>query len=150
MVADKTGTGAGAGRRPARSRARIQGGWGVGIPKNVDPAKKAAAWRALTWITSKKVNNYEIEKYQIDASRTSTFEDPELLKKFPYLPDSAAGDRRRRTPSRPRSIDEFFQLNDMMNVEFNKALIGGQDAKTACANVQKQWEAILRKAGHLT
>ena len=40
-------------------------------------------------------------------------------------------------------------MNDVMNVEFNKALIGGQDAKTACANVQKQWEAILRKAGHL-
>ena len=47
-------------------------------------------------------------------------------------------------------IDEFFQLNDVMNVEFNKALIGGQDAKTACANVQQQWEAILRKAGRLT
>ena len=37
-----------------------------------------------------------------------------------------------------------------MNVEFNKALIGGQDAKTACANVQKQWEEVLRKGGHLT
>ena len=46
-------------------------------------------------------------------------------------------------------IDEFFQLNDIMNVELNKALIGGQDAKTACANIQKQWEDLLRKAGHL-
>ena len=47
-------------------------------------------------------------------------------------------------------IDEFFQMNDVMNVEFNKALIGGQDAKTACANVQNLWEGILRKGGHLT
>ena len=46
-------------------------------------------------------------------------------------------------------IPEFFQLNDMMNVEFNAALIGTQDAKTACEKVQTQWEDTLRKAGHL-
>jgi multiple sugar transport system substrate-binding protein len=148
MVAEKTATGpvpAGAGQKPRA----IQGGWGVGIPKNVDPAKKAAAWQALTWITSKKVNKYEIEKYQIDANRTSAFQDPDLLKQFPYLTDSmqAIADADIIPTAR---IDEFFQLNDVMNVEFNKALIGGQDAKTACANVQKQWEAILRKGGHLT
>jgi multiple sugar transport system substrate-binding protein len=148
MVAEKTATGpvpAGAGQKPRA----IQGGWGVGIPKNVDPAKKAAAWQALTWITSKKVNKYEIEKYQIDANRTSAFQDPDLLKQFPYLTDSmqAIADADIIPTAR---IDEFFQLNDVMNVEFNKALIGGQDAKTACANVQKQWEAILRKGGHLS
>ena len=40
-------------------------------------------------------------------------------------------------------------MNAMMNVEFNAALIGAQDAKTACDNVQVQWEDVLRKAGHL-
>jgi len=148
MVADGTATGlvpAAPGQKPRA----IQGGWGVGIPKNVDPAKKAAAWRALTWITNKKVNRYEIEKYQIDANRTSAFSDPDLLRQFPYLPDSmrAIADADIIPTAR---IDEFFQMNDVMNVEFNKALIGGQDARTACANVQKSWEGILRKAGHLT
>ena len=47
------------------------------------------------------------------------------------------------------TIPEFFQLNDIMNVEFNAALIGAQDAKTACEKVQAQWEELLRKAGHL-
>jgi multiple sugar transport system substrate-binding protein len=147
LVADKTGTGpvpAGPGQTPRA----IQGGWGVGIPKNVDPAKKGAAWRALTWITNKKSNRYAIEKYQIDANRASAFSDPELLKQFPYLPDSMRAIR--DADIIPTAlINEFFQLNDLMNVEFNKALIGGQDAKTACANVQKSWEALLRKAGHL-
>ena len=103
----------------------------------------------MTWITNKKVNRYEIEKYQIDANRTSAFQDPELLKQFPYLTDSmqAIADADIIPTAR---IDEFFQMNDVMNVEFNKALIGGQDAKTACANVQKLWETILRKGGHLT
>jgi multiple sugar transport system substrate-binding protein len=147
-VAGKTATAlvpAAAGQKPRA----IQGGWGVGIPKNVDPAKKAAAWRALTWITNKKSNRYAIEKYQIDANRTSAFSDPELIKQLPYLPNSmqAIADADIIPTAR---IDEFFQMNDVMNVEFNKALIGAQDAKTACANVQTSWEAILRKAGHLT
>jgi ABC-type glycerol-3-phosphate transport system substrate-binding protein len=148
VVADETATGpvpVGAGQTPRA----IQGGWGLGIPKNVDPAKKAAAWRALTWVTSKKVNRYEIEKYQIDANRTSAFSDPELLKQFPYLTDSMNAIANADIIPTAR-IDEFFQMNDAMNVEFNKALIGGQDAKTACANVQKLWEGILRKGGHLT
>ena len=75
-------------RRPAttpvpsgdgKSPRAIQGGWGIGIPKNSDPAKKDAAWLALTWITNKAVNRYSIEKYNIDANRTSAFNDPELV-----------------------------------------------------------------------
>jgi multiple sugar transport system substrate-binding protein len=131
-----------------KSPKAIQGGWGVGIPKNIDPAKKDAAWLALTWITNKAVNRYSIEKYNIDANRSSAFKDPELVAKFPYLNDALTAIETADTI--PTSlIPEFFQLNDIMNVEFNAALIGTQDAKTACEKVQTQWEALLRKAGHL-
>ncbi|MCX7303537.1 MAG: extracellular solute-binding protein [Hyphomicrobiales bacterium] len=147
MVAETTGT------RPVpsgdgNSPRAIQGGWGLGIPKNIDPAKKDAAWLALTWITNKKVNRYSIEKYNIDANRTSAFTDPELVAKFPYLKDALKAIETADTIPTSR-IPEFFQLNDVMNVEFNAALIGQQDAKTACEKVQTQWEDILRKAGHL-
>jgi multiple sugar transport system substrate-binding protein len=147
MVSGKTGTGP-VPANPGQKPRAIQGGWGLGIPKNVDPAKKAAAWRALTWITNKRSNLYAVEKYQMDANRSSAFADPALLKAFPYLTDSAAAIANADTIPTSR-INEFFQLNDIMNVELNKALIGGQDAKTACANIQKQWEDLLRKAGHL-
>src|SRR5205085_1522069 len=136
-VADKTGVTpvpAASGQTPRA----ILGGWGVGIPKNADPAKKAAAWRALQWITSKAMNNYEAEKYQIDASRNSTFNDPALVAKLPYLPIAGQANASAQTIE-TSILDDFFALNDTMNVEFNKALIGGQDAKTACANVQTQW-----------
>ncbi len=96
----------------------------------------------------RRSNLYAVEKYQMDANRSSAFADPELLKAFPYLKDSAAAIANADTIPTSR-IDEFFQLNDIMNVELNKALIGGQDAKTVCANIQKQWEDLLRKAGHL-
>jgi multiple sugar transport system substrate-binding protein len=147
MVAGLTGTGpvpANLGQTPRA----IQGGWGMGIPKNADPAKKEAAWLALTWLTSKAFNKYEVETYQIDASRTSTYNDPDLVAKFPYLPDSLKAASTAEVIATSR-IPEFFQLNDIMNVEFNAALLGTQDAKTACAKVQAQWEDVLRKAGHL-
>lgn len=147
LVADKTATAPVPAASGNVSRA-IQGGWGTGIPKNIDPAKKPAAWRALTWISNKKMNRYVIEKYQIDANRKSAFEDPELVKQYPYLLDSLHAIETAETIPTSR-VDEFFQLNDAMNVEFNAALIGGQDAKTACDKVQAQWEVILRKAGHL-
>jgi ABC-type glycerol-3-phosphate transport system substrate-binding protein len=148
MVADKTGTGP-VPAAPGQTPRAIQGGWGVGIPKNIDPARKPAAWLALTWITSKAFNKYEVSKYQIDASRTSAFTDPDLVKELPYLSDALKAASTAEIIDTSR-IPEFFQLNDIMNVELNKALIGGQDAKTACANIQKQWEDVLRKAGHLT
>jgi multiple sugar transport system substrate-binding protein len=147
LVADKTGT-AVVPAAPGQKHRSILGGWGVGIPKNADPAKKAAAWRALTWLTSRKTNAYEVSKYQVSASRMSTFEDSDLVKRFPYLPASAKAiaDAEVMTTA---YIPEVFELNAALCVEFNKALIGGQDAKTACAAVQTQWEAILRKGGHL-
>ncbi len=146
-VADKTGTAAvpaGSGGKPSA----ILGGWGVGIPKNADPAKKKAAWRALTWITSKKFNMYEEQQYQIDASRNSAFNDPSLVKQFPYLPNAGYADEHAHVIE-TSILNEFFQLNSIMNVEFNKALIGGQSASAACASVQSQWEDILRKGGYL-
>ncbi len=147
MVAELTGT-AQVPADPGQTPRAVQGGWGVGIPKNVDPAKKAAAWRALTWITNKRYNRYGIEKYNIDASRKSAFTDPQLAAEFPYLKDSLAAIENAETIPTSR-IPEFFQLNDAMNVEFNAALLGTQDAKTACDKVQAAWEGLLRKAGHL-
>jgi multiple sugar transport system substrate-binding protein len=147
LVANTTGTEV-VPAAPGQKARSILGGWGVGIPKNADPAKKAAAWRALTWLTSKKANAYEVSKYQVSASRTSTFADPDLVKQYPYLPTSvkAITDAEVMTTA---YIPEVFQLNAALCVEFNKALIGAQDAKAACVAVQQQWEGILRKGGHL-
>lgn len=68
MAAGTVGKGkvpAAAGQTPRA----IQGGWGVGIPANADPAITDAAWLALMWITSKRFNEFAMETYQIDASR---------------------------------------------------------------------------------
>jgi multiple sugar transport system substrate-binding protein len=126
----------------------IQGGWGVGIPKNADPAKKAAAWRALTWMTSKSFNAYEESKYQIDANRSSTFRDPKLVKQLPYLPYAGQAIAKAHIIETSH-VPEFFELNTMAYTEFNKALIRKQSAKQAVDNVQKQWLQVCKRAGHL-
>ena len=126
----------------------ILGGWGTGIPANVDPAKKDAAWLALTWITNKATNNYFTEKYQIDASRDSTYVDPALVAQLPYLPIAGEANAKAQ-PIETTILDDFFGMNAAMNVEFNKALIGDQTAEEACAATQKLWEESLRKAGAL-
>jgi len=148
LVYDKIGT-APVPADPGQRARSIQGGWGIGIPANADPSKKAAAWRALTWMTSKRVNEYSVEEYQIDANRISTFKKPELVEKFPYLPDALVAAETAQTIE-TSYIEQFFELNDIMNVEFNAALIGEQDAATACSKVQAQWEDVLKKAGHLS
>jgi ABC-type glycerol-3-phosphate transport system substrate-binding protein len=91
---------------------------------------------------------YEEQQYQIDASRNSAFNDPSLVKQFPYLPNAGYADEHAHVIE-TSILNEFFQLNSIMNVEFNKALIGGQSASAACATVQSQWEDILRKGGYL-
>jgi ABC-type glycerol-3-phosphate transport system substrate-binding protein len=79
----------------------------------------------------------------------STFMEPDLVKRFPFLPDSANAIA--NAEIMPTAyIPEVFQLNAVLCVELNKALIGAQDAKAACAAAQQQWEVILRKGGHLT
>ena len=99
-------------------------------------------------MTSKSFNNYEAKAYQIDASRTSTYEDPELVAQLPYLPDALAA-MQTAEMIQTSLIGEFFSMNDAMNVEFNAALLGAQSAKQACDKVQAKWEEILRTAGHL-
>lgn len=147
LVADVTGVTLVPAAEGHEHRA-ILGGWGTGIPANVDPAKKDAAWLALTWITSKATNNFFAKEYQIDASRNSTYVVPELVAEFPYLP--VAGEANAAAQIIETTIlDDFFGMNAVMNVEFNKALIGDQTAAEACAATQVLWEDSLRKAGVL-
>ena len=147
LVADKAATAA-VPAAPGQQPRSVIGGWGIGIPQNCDPEKKAAAWRTLTWLTSKRSEIHQVDKYQITVQRASTFENPDLLSKFPYLEDSREAIATAKTMP-IANVTEFLQLLDIMNVEFNAALVGTQDAKTATAAVQSGWEAILRKAGHL-
>src|SRR5262249_49358643 len=63
----------------------VRGGWGMGIPKNAKPENRDAAWQVITYLTSKEWERYQTLKYQTDPTRNSTFFNPALNRKLPYL-----------------------------------------------------------------
>ena len=133
---------------PGETGSAVRGGWGLGIPANADPAKKDAAWAVLSFLTSKEFEQAQVANYQTDPNRRSTFQDPELVAEFPYLP--VAGEQAEAARMLElAAIPETFELVGEASREFNLALAGQQTAEEACAAAQESWETILRRQGHL-
>ncbi|HKZ91352.1 MAG TPA: extracellular solute-binding protein [Candidatus Limnocylindrales bacterium] len=125
----------------------IRGGWGLGIPKNLSQERKDCAWHALTYITSKDFEKYQVMNYQTDPNRTSTGSDPEITEALPYIPaavDAIASAQILEIAN----IPETFEIAGAVAEQINLALVGNQDAATAMANAQATATEILKRGGH--
>ncbi len=126
----------------------IRGGWGLGIPKNLPEERKGPAWHLLTYITSAEFDKFQFATAQTDPNRSSTFLDPELVAKYPYLP--AAGEATKTAQIlEVGNIPQTFEIVGAAAREFNLALTGTQDAATACQKAQDASVAILKTGGWL-
>ena len=126
----------------------VRGGWGMGIPKNAKAENKDAAWAVITYLTSKEWEAYQVGKYQTDPTRKSTFNNPALVKKFPYLPIAGkVADKAQILEI--ANIPETFEMIGAAAEEFAGALSGNTSAKDACKKANDRWTAILKKGGHL-
>ena len=133
---------------PGQTPRAIRGGWGLGIPKNLPDKNKDVAWHLMTYLTSAGFEKYQVGTYQTDPNRASTFIDPELVTKLPYLP--VAGEAAKTAQIlEVAGIPETFEIVGAVAREFNLALTGTQDAKAACKKAQDASVAILKKGGHL-
>ena len=113
------------------------GGWGMGINADIDPAQQEAAWQFIKWLTSPEIQ----KEFNMEGAgsyiRKSTLADPDLNKKFPYLPviaksfENADGDYRPRIPQYP-------EIQDLLGTAVNAVLVGGVDPKTALDDVQEK------------
>ncbi len=124
----------------------VRGGWGMGIPKNAK--NKDAAWTVITYLTSKEWERYQTLKYQTDPTRNSTFFDPAIAKKLPYLP-TAGKVFQKAEILQIANIPETFELIGAAAEEFAGALSGSASAAEACKKANDRWIAVLKKAGHL-
>lgn len=122
----------------------IRGGWGLGIPNNLPDARKEAAWTLMTYLTSKELDKHQVGTYQTDPNRKSTFADPELVAALPYL-TTAGASAETASVMDIAVIPQCFELIGEAAREFNLALVGSQNAKTACAKAQAAWEKILKR-----
>jgi len=113
------------------------GGWGMGINADIDPAQQEAAWKFIKWLTSPEIQ----KEFNLEGAgsyiRKSTLADPDLNKKFPYLPviaksfENADGDYRPRIPQYP-------EIQDLLGTAVNAVLVGGTDPKAALDEVQEK------------
>ena len=124
----------------------VRGGWGMGIPKNAK--NKDAAWTVITYLTSKEWERYQTLKYQTDPTRNSTFFDPTLTKKLPYLP-TAGKVFQKAEILQIANIPETFELIGAAAEEFAAALAGSTSAADASKKANDRWIAVLKKGGHL-
>lgn len=113
------------------------GGWGMGINADIDPAQQEAAWQFIKWLTSPEIQ----KEFNMEGAgsyiRKSTLADPDLNKKFPYLPviaksfENADGDYRPRIPQYP-------EIQDLLGTAVNAVLVGGVEPKAALDEVQEK------------
>ena len=113
------------------------GGWGMGINADIDPAQQEAAWAFIKWLTSPEIQ----KEFNMEGAgsyiRKSTLADPDLNKKFPYLPviaksfENADGDYRPRIPQYP-------EIQDLLGTAVNAVLVGDADPKAALDEVQEK------------
>ena len=124
----------------------VRGGWGMGIPKNAK--NKDAAWTVITYLTSKEWEQYQTLKYQTDPTRNSTYFNPAITKKLPYLPIAGKVFQNAKILE-IANIPETFELITAAAEEFAAALNGSSSAADACKKANDRWTEVLKRGGHL-
>jgi multiple sugar transport system substrate-binding protein len=126
--------------------ASVRGGWGLGIPKN--SPHKEAAWQVIQYFTTKKAEIYRTLKYNIEPGRISSHTDPQVVKKFPFMPVLLQAYK----SASILDIAKVPQTNELINaatLTFNLAVVGSMTAEQACNKVNADWIAILKRGGYL-
>jgi multiple sugar transport system substrate-binding protein len=124
----------------------VRGGWGMGIPKNAK--NKDAAWTVITYLTSKEWERYQTLKYQTDPTRNSTFFNPQLAKRLPYLPTAGKVFQKAQI-LQIANIPETFEMITAAAEEFSAALSGNSSAADAAKKANDRWTEVLKRGGHL-
>jgi multiple sugar transport system substrate-binding protein len=119
------------------------GGWSLGINADIDAKKKDAAWAFIKWATSPAVHKELNMEGGGSYIRKSEMTDPDLLKKFPFLPVIATSFENGDGDFRPR-IAQYPELQDLIGGAINAVLIGQADPKTAMDAIQVKAEALFK------
>ncbi len=121
------------------------GGQAMGIAAN--SKKKEAAFLFIQWMTSKKADK-KIVELGGDAIRKSTYNDPELQKKFPEYPVILKQLEFANPDWRPL-IPEWQSINaPILGVELSEFATGKKTAKQALDDAANKVRAEMDRAGY--
>ncbi len=123
---------------PQQQSAACLGGWGWGIARNSQHPD--AAWRLIQFLTSETVQR----RYSLDAgylpTRRSLYRDPQLLAKYPYLPQIETV--LQRAALRP-PIAQYAQASDILQRYLSAALSGRVVPEAALQAAAKETRQLL-------
>lgn len=122
------------------------GGWVMGI--STYSTQKDLAWEYVKWFTSPAIH-----KKFVDAggppSRYSTFQDPELVAKYPWFKPIEESAAMAYADCRPR-IPESFEIISTVGIYVSRALSGELTAEEAMKKANEEVKVILQKSGKYT
>jgi multiple sugar transport system substrate-binding protein len=113
------------------------GGWGIAINADIDNARKNAAWTYIKWITSPEIHKALNMKDACSFIRKSELQDPELSRKYSFLPVIDESFTHGDPDFRPR-IPQYPEIQDILGTAVNAALVGAMTPRDALATAQTQ------------
>lgn len=117
------------------------GGWGWGIPSNVSPEEKQAAWTFIQWVQSKKT---ETERALLGHApvRADVYQDPAVLAKFPYYQTA------QQVVASGKSFPIFTysaQYEDVLGTQLSQVAGGNGSVDAALAESATQLDKLMKK-----
>jgi multiple sugar transport system substrate-binding protein len=129
-----------AGRKPAL------GGFSLAVARQGNDKQQAAAWLFIQWATSKETAKEYVEKGGV-SGRQSTYQDPELVSKYPFVPAMVESWQQGVPEFRPR-FAEWPQISEIIAEVGTRIMTGGTSIKRGCEEIGKRMEDVLSKAGY--
>jgi multiple sugar transport system substrate-binding protein len=128
------------GRKPAL------GGFSLAVAKQANDNQKAASWLFIQWATGKETAKEYVENGGV-SGRQSTYKDPEIVKKYPFVEPMVESWQKGVPEFRPR-FAEWPQLSEIVAEVGTNIMIGSVSVKQGSEEIGKRVEDVLSKAGY--
>jgi len=106
---------------------------------------KAETYKLIKWLSNIE-NDKEASQMGTVGCRLSTYNDPEILKQFPFYKniEASLASAVKTTPQ----IPQYAQVDDIIGVACSKVIANEMSAKEALDDAAKRVEEVMRKAGY--
>ncbi|HEY0793852.1 MAG TPA: hypothetical protein VGD78_22510, partial [Chthoniobacterales bacterium] len=128
------------GRKPAL------GGFSLAVARQANDKQQAAAWLFIQWATGKGTAKEYVEKGGV-SGRQSTYKDPDMVQRFPFIPSMVESWQQGVPEFRPR-FAEWPQISEIIAEVGTKVMSGSTSVKQGSEEIGKRMEDVLSKAGY--
>ncbi|MGW7261595.1 ABC transporter substrate-binding protein [Streptomyces sp. NPDC054834] len=115
---------------------------GSNLAVNTHARHPDSAARLIAYLTSKPVQRQVLTRGSLPPVRAALYKDPELVRKFPYLPTLRAA--LRAAKPRPKS-PHYDQVSLVVQAVVHDALTGRETPEVAVARLARELDAVARR-----